>query len=60
MSLTIEFKCPDGEVGNPVVTIPYDDGDYHIKALHTDCVLQARKYGENYIKKILEPLCCAL
>lgn len=53
MSVIIEFKSNDTG-GNPKVTIPYDKGDYEISALHTSCVLEARKYGENYIKKILE------
>jgi len=55
MSVTVEFKSKDGG-GNPTVTVPYSNGDYHIQALHITCVSSARKYGENYIKKILEPL----
>ena len=69
MSITVEFSSNiDGEA-NPKVTVPYDKGDYEIYAGHITCVVAARNYGKNYIKKILEPIqtktigeltCCGL
>lgn len=53
MSVTVEFSSNDSG-GNPNVVVPYKHGDYSIKALHITCVATARRYGENYIKKILE------
>lgn len=54
MSVTVEFSSLLKEGNTRKVTVPYDEGDYIIQALHLTCVVNARKYGENYIKKILE------
>lgn len=54
MSVVVEFDGGNNKVAS--VTIQYDGGDYVIKALHITCIVSARKYGENYIKKILLPI----
>jgi hypothetical protein len=48
MSVTVEFQSDDSG-GNPKVVIPYNYGDFEIKALHTSCVLAARRHGNKYI-----------
>ena len=55
MSVKVEFSSLNEEYTQNVL-VPYAHGDYEIQALHLTCVVNARKYGENYIKKILEPM----
>jgi len=54
MSVTVEFTNNNEEGGTLKVVVPYHKGDFDISALHITCVATARRYGENYIKKILK------
>lgn len=51
MSVTVIFSNHNN--GQSTIVVPYQYGDYIIKALHITCVVHARRHGENYVK-ILE------
>ena len=54
MSVTVEYSNIIEGKPNRKLIVPYEHGDYEIKALHIMCMVQARRYGKNYISKILE------